>query len=93
MKSRLKFISYDGAYPNLCSGTLIMKLDGKDIEFPDNCLLSGGNVSFDDEWNEEVTQGEWSIYEFPKGFPKELEDEATDIVNENIEQGCCGGCV
>ena len=30
-KNRLKFISYDGNYPNLCSGTLIMELDGQEI--------------------------------------------------------------
>ena len=93
MTNRLKFISYDGAYPNLCSGILKMKLDGRIIYFPEFCLSSGGSVSFDNDWNEEVTQGEWSIDEFPKGFPKELEDEATNLVNENINQGCCGGCV
>jgi phosphoribosylaminoimidazole-succinocarboxamide synthase len=26
-------------------------------------------------------------------FPEELKQEATDVVNENIEHGCCGGCV
>ena len=92
-KIRLKFVSYDGAYPNLCSGKLIMKLDGKEVVFSSHCLHSGGTVTFDDNWSEEVTQGEWTIFEFPKGFPKELEEVANDLVNENVEQGCCGGCV
>ncbi len=92
-KKRLKFKSYNGSYPNLCSGNLIMELDGKDIEFPDYCLVSGGSVSFDDNWDEIVEEGEWTIDDFPKGFPKELEKEAEKIVNENIEWGCCGGCV
>ena len=52
MKDRLKFISYDGKFPNLCSGTLVMNLDGKDITFSSYCLSSGGSVSFDEEWNE-----------------------------------------
>jgi hypothetical protein len=91
--SRVKFVSYDGAFPNLCSGTLILNVDGKNITFPDYCLSSGGNVSFDDEMNEEVTEGEWSISKFPESFPFELRQEATDIVNENVEYGCCGGCV
>ena len=89
---RLKFKSYNGAYPNLCSGELIMELDGKIIKFPDFCLSSGGGVYFEDG-DEEVEYGEWTINKFPKGFPKELKGEAEQLVNENIEQGCCGGCI
>jgi hypothetical protein len=91
--NRLKFVSYDGEYPNLCSGKLIMNLDGKDIEFPSHCLSSGGNVSFDDDWNEEVSEGEWSLTDFPENFPQELKLEAERLCNENIPYGCCGGCV
>ena len=43
MSNKLKFISYDGEYPNLCSGTLILNLNGKDVVFPNYCLSSGGN--------------------------------------------------
>lgn len=91
-KDRLKFISYDGDFPNLCRGTLIMELDGKKITFSEFCLSSGGNVSFDAEWNEKVTQGNWKISKFPIGFPEELRDRAVELVNENIRLGCCGGC-
>lgn len=90
---RLNFISYSGKYPNLCSGQLIMKLDGKVVVFPRYCLCSGGNVSFDDEWTEEVSEGPWTITEFPKDFPEELKARANEIVNENVPLGCCGGCV
>jgi len=92
MSNKLKFISYDGEYPNLCSGTLILNLNGKDVVFPNYCLSSGGSVSFDD-WCENVTKGEWGINEFPAGFPTELQQKAIDLVNDNIQQGCCGGCV
>ena len=91
--SRLKFISYNGAYPSLCSGTLIMELDGKDIIFPEYCLSSGGCVWIDDDWDEHVEEGEWSINKFPEDFPEELKSVAVDIVNTNVELGCCGGCV
>jgi hypothetical protein len=90
---RLKFVSYDGEYPNRCSGKLILNLDGKNIEFPEYCLSSGGSVSFDNDWNENVTEGDWTISEFPKDFPEELKSEAERLVNDNISKGCCGGCV
>ena len=92
-QQRLKFVSYDGAYPNLCSGTLKMKLDGKIITFPSYCLSSGGSVWFDDDWSEHVEEGEWTISKFPKDFPEELKEYAQELVNENVEPGCCGGCV
>jgi len=90
---KLEFYSYDGEYPNLCSGKLKFKLDDKIITFPDSCLQSGGSVSFTDDWDEIVTRGEWTIGLFPTNFPEELEILATDLVNQNVEYGCCGGCV
>jgi len=87
------FVSYDGAWPNLCSGTLILFVLGKEVVFPDHCLESGGGVSFDEDWNEEVWSGEWSIRDWPEDFPESLKAEAIRIVNENISHGCCGGCV
>jgi len=90
--SRVKFVSYDGKYPNLCSGALTLNVDGIDIKFPDYCLSSGGHVSFDAEWNCDITTGAWAISTFPENFPVELQQEATDVVNENVRFGCCGGC-
>lgn len=89
----LEFVSYDGEYPNLCSGKLVMRLNGNLITFPEFCLTSGGNVWFNDDWDEHVEEGEWCISRFPDTFPEELKGRATELVNENIEAGCCGGCV
>ena len=89
----LKFVSYDGEYPNLCSGTLILNLDGKDIKFPPYCLSSGGSVWFTADWQEVVESGPWTICKWPEGFPRELYVPAEQIVNDNVEWGCCGGCV
>jgi hypothetical protein len=50
--SRLKFVSYDGSYPNLCRGELVLSLDGHNIIFPQYCLESGGSVSFTEDWDE-----------------------------------------
>ena len=86
----IKFISYDGKYPNLCSGTLVLEIDGAERSFK-YCLSSGGSVTFDKDWNENVTSGEWIFYS--DELTNEQNAEITEIVNENVRWGCCGGCV
>lgn len=93
MQHEVTFISYDGEYPNLCFGTLILNLDGKDIEFPTDCLDSGGSVWFDKDWSDHVESGPWSISDWPKDWPDSAKDLAEHCVNENVPQGCCGGCI
>lgn len=56
----IEFVSYDGQWPNLCSGELIILIDGETIECG-NCLCSGGGVSRDDEYEFTVTSGDWSV--------------------------------
>lgn len=89
----LEFVSYDGRFPNLCSGILVLRLDGELITFKSYSLCSGGSGSFDKDWNEEVTDGSWYISEFPKKFPKELQEQAVKLVNDNVPWGRCDGCV
>lgn len=92
--ANIKFISYDGRYPNLCSGTLVLNIDGEDVKFPRYCLSSGGYVCFDGDWNADVGYGPWSIDEWaiPEKY-KHLQLEILEVINENIPWGCCGGCV
>ena len=54
------FVSYDGKYPNLCSGTLTLKIDSEDHTFR-YCLSSGGRVYHDGNWNWTVESGEWTF--------------------------------
>jgi hypothetical protein len=89
----VKFVSYDGSYPNLCSGTLKLLVGEKIYTFESHALSSGGGVSFDENWSENVTDGPWEINTWPEGFPEELKTEALGVVNENVSWGCCGGCV
>lgn len=70
------------------------------------CLISGGKVEFNPETSDcLVTNGPWTFQDFcfdvvnnPKeyaSFPEfTLEDKIalTKMINENIPQGCCGGC-
>lgn len=87
----VEFVSYDGSYPNLCAGTLKLRIDGENVIFPDYCLTSGGCVTFDDDWQECVTEGRWYV-DVPEEFAAHR-DEIEEIVNENVPWGCCGGCV
>ena len=93
-KERVKFISYDGRYPNLCSGILILEADGKRYEFAPHSLSSGGGTYFTNGYQDNyVEEGDWAISQFPVDFPPELEDEAVRVLNDNVSQGCCGGCL
>ncbi len=91
MADRVKFISYNGRYPHLCTGTLVIEIDGEVYNLY-NSLSSGGGVSFTADWDEIVTSGAWSV----DGLPVEIEHlrkEIEDVVNKNVRWGCCGGCV
>ena len=87
----VEFISYDGKWTNLCSGVLILKINGEEKVLPRHCMCSGGSVTFDGDWNETITEGPWTV-----DVPDELLDYKEEIekcVNENVPRGCCGGCV
>lgn len=85
-------IDYDGTYPNLCSGHLFVTIDDEKWDFGEYCLSSGGYVTFDNDWNEYVTDGPWTVT-FPKDFPDELKEIVEGEINMKIPWGCCGGCV
>ena len=86
-------IIYDGAYPNLCRGKLVVVIDGDVWNFPEYCMDPGGIVDFTDEWDEIVETGPWSISSWPHLFPEELKDDVVDAVNSQVDWGNCGGCV
>lgn len=86
-------IEYDGKYPNLCSGHLVVIIDGKKWIFPNYCLTSHGSACFDDDNEELICQGDWSIDGWPTDFPENLKTIVAQEVNEEIPHGCCGGCL
>ena len=86
-------IEYDGAYPNLCSGHLIVWVDRKKWDFGDHCLSSGGSVSFDESCSEHVDSGKWKINTRPDKFPGNMKSYVISKINSEIRHGCCGGCV
>lgn len=93
MENKVEFISYNGSYPCLCSGTLEIKVNGKHYKL-NHILFSGGSVWFDDSMEEHIEEGPWEINE--SELPIELKPyikEIEEVVNDSVEYGCCGGCV
>lgn len=86
-------ISYNGEYPNLCSGQLIVTIDNIKYDFGKHCLSSGGSVTYDGDGIFEVYTGEWIIDKWPDNFPVELKELVEEKINEEIPYGCCGGCI
>lgn len=86
----VKFISYDGEWPDLCSGTLILEVDRKKRKIL-HALCSGGRVWFDENCNSIVETGPWSVNlsEDLEPYRKEIEE----LVNDKVPHGCCGGCL
>lgn len=92
-ESHVKFISYTGRYPNLCSGVLTLEVDGKEYRFGhdytvadswktdgnhDRFWSSGGTCGFNNGYSDEyVKQGEWAID--VSDLPDELKKYAAEI--------------
>lgn len=82
---KLKFVSYDGRYPSLCSGTLTIKDEtfGRFYHLTD-VLKSGGKCSA--HTGGRHSTGPWRIHK--DELPKELVPYIKDIhklVNGNVE--------
>ena len=91
---KIEFIKYTGKWPTLCSGELYFKVNGK--EYKIKGLVPGGEVGFKGGYGGEsyIKKGPWRLHNHD--FPKELKPYKrliTKMVNENVEQGCCGGCL
>lgn len=93
----VEFISYDGKYPNLCSGTLALRIEGKVVRFGWDKPLgyfwsSGGDCGYKPE--SYVDYGKWIINEdeLPDEYKKYV-DEIDKVFNNNVPHGCCGGCL
>ena len=91
--AEVKFVSYDGHYPCLCSGTLILQINGKKIKFPSYCMISGGGSGWDSNGTEYVESGDWSINfdEIPE--LEKYKKEILECINANVPHGCCGGFI
>ena len=87
----IEFVSYNGKFPNLCRGTLVIKVNGEEISL-ENYLISGGRCWLDKDWFSHIKKGVWGISKLPDDL-EQYRDEILEVVNENVEHGCCGGCI
>ena len=88
-KKDIKFHSYDGKYPHLCIGTLKLQI-GDEIREYDDLIISRGYVTPEGE----VVRMPWEILE--EVLEKDIRGWAKyirDLINKNIDWGCCGGCL
>ena len=90
----VEFVSYDGKWPVLCSGILVLKIDDETVQFPPHLLKSGGTVWFDKDWKAKIETGAWDVWDdcIPDKY-KKRRDEIIEIINQNVPFGCCGGCI
>lgn len=87
----VKFVSYDGKFPCLCMGNLVLEIDGKIVNLK-GVLMSGGSVTFYNGYADvKVTKGGWEL-DLPDEY-LDFYDDIKKVVNENVPHGCCGGCV
>lgn len=97
----IKFVSYDGEYPNLCTGILTLEIDGEKKTFGyagcdyRDFWTSGGRCGFLNDYSDTyLEQNEWIINK--NALPNELKNrykEIKELFNKNVRWGCCGGCL
>ena len=97
-----RFVSYTGKSPNLCMGILTLSINGinKTFGMYDGCdydkfWFSGGSTGFRNGYSDSyIKKGDWGIDEYR--LPDELRPFATlliNLFNDNVPNGCCGGCL
>ena len=101
-KQPIKFINYTGEYPSLCCGVLTLQINGTNYTFGAGVNDDGSKPDFSGFWHSggglthdfDRYTGEWSVNlnELPNQFRK-YAFEINKVFNENVEHGCCGGCI
>lgn len=94
------FVKIDGKMTSFGSYCLGERGKTKDKGVPNYPAFwtTGGSVTFDDDWNDEIEEAPWELdVQYVIGKYSDdivrLLPELIRIFNENVPWGCCGGCV
>lgn len=107
--TNVDFISYTGEWPNLCRGVLTLRIEDEVVKFGydlftprsqedssfDRFWSSGGCYGFTNDYSDSyIDYGEWeiSVEELPDKYRRYAQSIDT-VFNENVDFGCCGGCL
>ncbi|MDR2863982.1 MAG: hypothetical protein LBV68_00020 [Spirochaetaceae bacterium] len=95
----VQFIKYGGVYPTACLGTLTFSY----VESPGSAPkiisvespLKTGGQCYDDGTPEGVfTKGKWRLRMSMFPYLSKVDFlELERLVNQNVPEGCCGGCL
>lgn len=105
--ARVEFVGYSGKWPSLCSGILVLRINGRTVSFGDRGpfakkLPDGSLPDYGKFWHtggecgmppDGITTGPWktNVSELPEEL-REYAEEIDAVFNKNVEHGCCGGC-
>lgn len=103
----IKFVSYNGSFPCLCIGDLVVKITGMvdiggatvtlldaEVDLGEVELISGGCYGFDDDGMDYIHKAPWiAIKHLPAWIDAEAQKDLLRQINEHVEFGCCGGCL
>lgn len=84
-------VSYDGEYPNTCSGTLKIVVDGEEVYNKKYCCTSNGNCYFTNDFAEGHVENGNLIWNDADKFDVEIQTAVEDCLSGFYV--CCGGCL
>lgn len=97
--THVKFVSYTGKYPCLCTGLLTLEIDGKEVTFGNDFVKCKGEFPafwqsggyLDKDYNAHCDEWQIDVQEIPEQF-RPYAAEIDRAFNDNVRYGCCGGC-
>lgn len=105
----VKFVKYTGKYPNLCAGALILNIDGENVYFGSRFAFENAvrdkqidkipSAFYSAFWESGAKcrddyRSEWQIdYNCIPDEYKPYAAEINKAFNDNVQWGCCGGCI
>ena len=101
-----ELVSYDGAYPNLCYGTMIATINGRKVSFGYTYKENLLEENYPPFWHSTgglapdyscAIGGDWAMdTAYKEDYPDDVWESLPSLIsqmNEKINKPCCGGCI